>query len=65
MLTLSIRSRNAITYQVDKDLDLDGFTKYIFSLSNFASFKMINVGKKSIPEIEAFLSRLKQFILEV
>ena len=61
---LSARSKKGLAMHLNNDVDLEAFVEFIFSSANFNSSKIFNVGKTSVPEIDAFIKDLKEFILQ-
>jgi len=62
--SLSVRSKNAISLNLRKNFKIKNFSERIFFSSvDIKNWK--NVGARSIPEIELYLSIIKDFVKEV
>jgi len=61
---LSVRSRNAISKYFEGDLTLKNFTEKIFK-NDFKAIYVSNIGIKSLPELEKFISGVEEFILAI
>jgi len=62
---LSSRSKNALLFHLDNSLTFNNLTQKIYLNNKFAVKNMKNVGKKTIPELEIFISIIKDFIYEI
>lgn len=62
---LSIRSRNAILKYLLGNLSIRNFAEQILLNKDFIIATVDNVGQKSIPELEIYISLIKDFILNV
>lgn len=62
---LPVRSRNAISIHLQKNITLSYLADQFLLKENFSVSRMHNVGKKSIPEIEGFLDQVKSYIYSV
>lgn len=63
--SLSIRSKNAITLHLKNNLKVKNFTEKILLSESFNVQNIKNVGAKCVPEIEIYISIIKDFIFEV
>lgn len=63
--SLSVRSKNAITLHLNKNLKIKNFAERILLSDNFNVKNIKNVGAKCVPEIEIYISIIKDFLLEV
>ncbi|MVO09171.1 hypothetical protein GOQ30_08355 [Flavobacterium sp. TP390] len=63
--SLSVRSKNAISLLLSNNLKVKNFTEKILLSENFNPKKIKNVGAKCVPEIEVYISIIKDFIFEV
>lgn len=62
--SLSVRSKNAVTFHLKKNFKIKNFAEKVFFNSvDIKHWK--NVGAKSIPEIELYLNIIKDFVKEV
>ncbi|EDM45727.1 hypothetical protein SCB49_07957 [unidentified eubacterium SCB49] len=62
--SLSVRSKNAVTFHLKKNFKIKNFAEKIFFNSvDIKHWK--NVGAKSIPEIELYLNIIKDLVIEV
>ncbi|MFV1449150.1 helicase associated domain-containing protein [Maribacter sp. HS] len=62
---LSVRSRNAILLYLNNNIKIKNFAEKILLSKSYSVKSMQNVGAKCVPEIEYFISIIKDFILEV
>ncbi|MBP6754699.1 MAG: hypothetical protein KA210_01030 [Bacteroidia bacterium] len=62
---LTNRSRNAIVLHLDKNLKIKNFIDNNFFSLSFDAKNMRNIGLKCIPEINNFVSNVKDFAFEV
>ncbi|RUT78024.1 DNA-directed RNA polymerase subunit alpha C-terminal domain-containing protein [Ancylomarina longa] len=62
---LSVRSKNAIIGMIGEPLRIKDFSQIIFEDKNFKIQHIRNIGKNSIPELEAYLIKIKDFTLKV
>ncbi len=60
--SLSIRSKNAISQFLDGNFTIRNFAEKILLNKKFIVVTIKQVGKKSIPELEDYISRVKNFI---
>lgn len=63
--SLSVRSKNAISSYLKNNFKVKNFTERIFFCDSFIIQKIKNVGDKCVPEIEAYISTIKDFIIKV
>ena len=63
--SLSVRSKNAISQFLDGNFSVRNFAEKILLNKKFIVSTIENVGKKSIPELEIYISLIKDFILNV
>ncbi len=63
--SLSVRSRNAILLHLMNNIKVKNFTEKILIPESFNVEKIKNVGAKCIPELKAYISTIRDFILEV
>jgi len=63
--SLSIRSKNGISLHLNGNLKIKNFAEQILISDNFTVRKIKNVGAKCIPEIEIYISIIKDFLIEV
>lgn len=63
--SLSVRSKNAISLHLKNNLKVKNFTEKILLSKSFNIQNIKNVGAKCIPEIEIYISIIKDFIFEV
>lgn len=63
--SLSVRSKNAIILQLKNNLKIKSFAEKILLSENFNAQNIKNVGAKCIPELEVYISIIKDFIFEV
>lgn len=63
--SLSVRSRNAIAIHLNNNLKVKNYTEKILFSENFNVQDIKNVGARCIPELEVYISIIKDFILEV
>ena len=63
--SLSARSKNAISLFLDYNFSIRNFAEKILLNPNFNAANIENVGKKSIPELEIYISIVKDFITDV
>lgn len=63
--SLSARSKNAISQFLDYNFSVRNFTEKILLKEFFNINSIENVGKKSIPELEIYISIIRDFIKEV
>ena len=63
--SLSVRSKNAISQFLDGNFSVRNFAEKILLTKKFIVSTIENVGKKSIPELEIYISLIKDFILNV
>ncbi|RZL50783.1 MAG: hypothetical protein EOP00_02695, partial [Pedobacter sp.] len=63
--SLTVRSKNAISLHLKNNLKFKNFTEKILLSENFDVKNIKNIGAKCIPELEIYISIIKDFILEV
>lgn len=63
--SLSVRSKNGISLHLNGNLKIKNFAEQILISDNFTVKKIKNVGAKCIPEIEIYISIIKDFLIEV
>lgn len=63
--SLSVRSKNAITIYLKNNFSVRNFAEKILLNKSFKTEKIENVGNKSIPELEVYISIVKDFIKDV
>jgi len=63
--SLSVRSKNAIVLHLKKNLKIKNFAEKILLSDSFNVKYIKNVGAKCVPEIEIFISIIKDFLIEV
>ena len=63
--SLSVRSKNAISLHLKNNLKVKSFTEKILLSESFKIQNLNNVGAKCVPEIEDYISIIKNFIFEV
>jgi hypothetical protein len=62
---LSVRSKNAIMLYLRKNLKIKNFTERILLSDNFNVNNINNVGAKCVPELEIYISKIKDFLIDV
>jgi hypothetical protein len=62
---LNVRSKNAISGILDGNFKVNNFSKNIFLSFTFDVKNLPNVGAKSIPELQIYISLTYDFVLEV
>src|SRR5690606_36121989 len=63
--SLSVRSKNAISQFLKYNFSVRNFAEKILLNRNFHILNIDNVGKKSIPELEVYISIVNDFIIDV
>lgn len=63
--SLSVRSKNAISFHLKNNLKVKNFTEKLLLSESFNVLNIKNVGAKCVPEIEIYISIIKDFIFEV
>lgn len=63
--SLSVRSKNAISLHLKNNLKVKNFTERVLLSESFNVQDIKNVGAKCVPEIEVYISIIKDFIFEV
>ncbi|UMB55094.1 Helicase associated domain protein [Lutibacter sp. A64] len=63
--SLSVRSKNAISLHLKNNLKVKNFTEKVLLSKSFNVQNIKNVGAKCVPEIEIYISIIKDFIFEV
>jgi hypothetical protein len=63
--SLSVRSKNGISLHLNGNLKIKNFAEQILISDSFTVRKINNVGAKCIPEIEIYISIIKDFLIEV
>ena len=62
---LSVRSKNAILFYLKGNLKIKNFAEKILLTESFAVKNTKNIGVKSIPELNIYISIIKDFLIEV
>jgi hypothetical protein len=63
--SLSVRSKNAVSLHLKNNLKVKNFTEKVLLSESFNVQNIKNVGAKCVPEIEIYISIIKDFIFEV
>lgn len=63
--SLSVRSRNAISFYLNNNLKIKNFTEKILLSENFDIHNIKNVGAKCVTELEVYISTIRDFLIEV
>lgn len=63
--SLSVRSKNAISLHLKGNLKIKHFAEKILLSESFTVKKIKNIGTKYIPELEIYISIIKDFLVEV
>lgn len=63
--SLSVRSKNGISLYLNGNLKIKNFAEQILISDSFTIRNIKNVGAKCIPEIEIYISIIKDFLIEV
>lgn len=63
--SLSVRSKNAVTLHLKGNLKIKNFAGKILLSDSFNVKNIKNVGTKCVPEIEIYISIIKDFLIEV
>ena len=63
--SLTVRSKNAISLHLKNNLKVKNFAEKIILSENFDVKNIKNIGAKCIPELEVYISIIKDFIFEV
>src|SRR5690606_17456330 len=63
--SLAVRSKNAISHFLEHNCSVRNFAEKILLNKHFNIADIENVGKKSIPELEIYISIVKDFITDV
>lgn len=63
--SLSVRSKNAISLHLKNNLKVKNFTEKVLLSESFNIQNIKNIGAKCVPEIEIYISIIKDFIFEV
>lgn len=63
--SLSVRSKNAISLYLGNNFSVRNFAEKIITNHNFKIENVENVGKKSIPELEIYISIINDLIREI
>ncbi|WP_051983448.1 hypothetical protein [Cellulophaga lytica] len=63
--SLTVRSKNAISRHLNGNLKVKNFAEKILLLENFSPKKLKNIGVKCIPEINIYITIIKDFLNEV
>lgn len=63
--TLSVRSQNAISLHLRENLKIKNFAEKILLFNSFNVKNIKNVGAKCVPELEIYISIIKDFLIEV
>lgn len=62
---LTVRSKNAIKLYLEGNIKLTNFSNRILLKENFSLRNLKNVGTKSVGELKEYISKIKDFIIEV
>lgn len=63
--SLSVRSKNALSKFLNGNFSIRNFTEKILLNKEFAITNIENIGKRSIPEIEIYISIINDFLIDV
>lgn len=63
--SLSVRSKNAISLHLKNNFKVKNFAEKILLSESFNAQNIKNIGAKCVPEIEIYISNIKDFIFEV
>jgi hypothetical protein len=63
--SLTVRSKNAISLHLKNNLKVKNFAEKILLAENFDVNNIKNIGAKCVPELEVYISIIKDFIFEV
>jgi len=63
--SLTVRSKNAISLHLKNNLKVKNFAEKILLAENFDVKNIKNIGAKCVPELEVYISIIKDFIFEV
>ncbi len=63
--SLSVRSKNAISQFLKHNFSIRNFANKILLNKHFKTSDIENAGKKSIPELENYISRVNDFIIDI
>lgn len=63
--SLSVRSKNAISLHLKGNLSIKNFAEKILLSNNFTVNNIKNIGAKSIPELDIYITLIKDFLLDV
>lgn len=63
--SLTVRSKNAISLHLKNNLKVKNFVTEILLSENFDVKNIKNIGAKCVPELEVYISIIKDFIFEV
>ncbi|MGW1454377.1 sigma factor-like helix-turn-helix DNA-binding protein [Salegentibacter agarivorans] len=63
--SLSVRSKNAISLHLKGNLKVKNFAEKILLSERFIVKNIKNIGAKCVPELEVYISIIKEFIFEV
>lgn len=62
---LSVRGRNALSNFLNGDFNIRNFSDKILLNKNFTLSTIDNIGEKTIPELENYIDRVKDFIFKI
>ena len=62
---LSVRSRNALIFYLENEINIINFFDKIFSKTHFNFNSIENVGLASIGELELFTNEIKLFVIDI
>ena len=63
--SLSVRSKNGVSMYLNGNFKIKNFAQKILFRENFTVNNIKNIGSKSVPEIELYISIIKDFVKEV
>lgn len=63
--SLTVRSKNAISLHLKNNLKVKNFAEKILLAENFNLKNIKNIGAKCVPELEVYITIIKDFIFEV
>lgn len=63
--SLSVRSKNAVSLHLKRNLKIKNFAEKILLSEGFKVKDIKNIGSKYVPELEAYISIIKDFLIEV
>lgn len=62
---LSVRAKNGIESYLESDFKIKNIGEKILLLKGFQFIKLPNIGKGSVPELDAYIAHIKDFLLEI